>query len=323
MDISIIIVNYKSWNALSALLESIGSLKLKSCTLETIVVDNCSNDGKIIEFKENFSSVKFFENTGNNGFSNGCNYGASKASGTYLFFLNPDTELNQNALEKLWQSAKENPNFGVVTCNQYNESGKKYNQIRFFPSLLTLFGSFRIVYKIINKKKINRHFCTENKILHPDWTTGAVIFMSDYWFKKCNGWNEKYWLYFEDVDICRRIKNCGGTIALLTDCSILHKHGGASRINIKTKALTKTEVLISQHVYFSENYKGITLYIIQLLLVLSLSIQKAFLAIIGLLFMFIPKLQVNYFIYFNLKAYYWNAILNKTWISPRAIQYKK
>ena len=147
--------------------------------------------------------------------------------------------------------------------------------------------------------------------------------MSKNWFVKVDGWNEKYWLYYEDVDICKKVIKQGGTIALLRNTSILHKHGGASRINIKTKALTKTEVLISQHVFFHEHTKGIERHIIQLLLLLSLFLEKTILALLGILFFFIPKIKVNIYIYKNLLAYYFSVIWNKSWDSPRSMLFKK
>ena len=117
--------------------------------------------------------------------------------------------------------------------------------------------------------------------------------MSRNWFDKVEGWTEKYWLYFEDVDLCKKVNILGGKIALIRNTFIIHKHGGASRINIKTKALTKTEVLISQHVYFNEHTNGATNFIIQFLLIVSNLIEKTFLACIGLIFFFVPKLKVN------------------------------
>ena len=81
VDISIVIVNYKSWNDLKDCLQSIITINSSKFTLETIVVDNQSNDGRLEEFKTLFPSILFIENSGNNGFANGCNLGASNAKG--------------------------------------------------------------------------------------------------------------------------------------------------------------------------------------------------------------------------------------------------
>ncbi|MEY4433614.1 MAG: hypothetical protein RLZZ44_1748 [Bacteroidota bacterium] len=321
IDISIIIVNYKSWNDLKECLQSIVSIIGDRFTMETIVVDNQSNDGRIEEFKTLFPSITFIENSGNNGFANGCNLGASNANGNYFFFLNPDTTISEEAIFQLWQTAGTHPDFGIVCCTQINESNKKYNEIRFFPSLSRLFGPFRALSKLIHKSSIKKQYDTTQPIIFPDWATGAVIFMSRSWFEKVKGWTEKYWLYFEDVDLCKKVTQLGGKIALIRNTFILHKHGGASRINIKTKALTKTEVLISQHVYFNEHTNGLQNFCIQLLLVVTNLIEKTLLASIGTIFFFVPKLKVNIFIFKNILLYYSNALRKITWTSPRAMDY--
>ncbi|PRZ24018.1 glycosyltransferase family 2 protein [Flavobacterium granuli] len=323
VDISIIIVNYKSWNDLKDCLKSIVSIDSNRFTIETIVVDNQSNDGRIEDFRTLFPSVFFIENSGNNGFANGCNMGASIAKGNYLFFLNPDTIITENAIYELWNTSSGNSNLGIICCTQINESNKKYNEIRFFPSLKTLFGLSRALLKLIKKRNIKLNYNPEKEIIFPDWATGAVIFMSKDWFTKVKGWTEKYWLYFEDVDLCKKVRDKGGKIGLIRSVFIIHKHGGASRINIKTKALTKTEVLISQHVYFNEHTRGLENFTIQFLLITSILIEKTVLASLGLVFFFIPKLKVNILILKNLIRYYSNAVIKGTWISPRAMDYLK
>ncbi len=323
VDISIVIVNYKSWNDLKECLQSIVTIKSDLFTMETIVIDNQSNDGRIEDFRRLFPSISFIENTGNNGFANGCNTGAAIAKGNYLFFLNPDTIISEKAVHTLWLTTAANTDVGIFCCTQINESNKKYNEIRFFPSLATLFGPFRAWFKILHKQTIANNYSSDKPIVFPDWATGAVIFMSRTWFEKVQGWTEKYWLYFEDVDLCKKVQKKGGKIGLIRTAFIIHKHGGASRINIKTKALTKTEVLISQHVYFNEHTSGFEKFIIQLLLILELVIEKTILAFLGCLFFFVPKLKVNIFIFNNLVRYYYNALTKGTWTSPRAMGYLK
>jgi GT2 family glycosyltransferase len=322
IDISVIIVNYKSWEVLGECLDALKIIITESFCFEIIVVDNFSNDGRIDEFENLYPNIKFIKNTGNNGFANGCNIGAESSTGSYLLFLNPDTIANENALFELWKSAKNNPDFAIITCRQINEKLNKYKEIRFFPSLKTLNGTFRILDNYLNKRIIKKDFCESKKVVFPEWATGAVIFISSKWFKKINGWNEKYWLYFEDVDICKRAADHGGKVVLLRNVTILHKHGGATRLNIKTKVLTKTEVLISQHIYFNEHLKGINRIFAIFILVISLLLTKTVMGVLGFIFFFVPKIYVNFLILRNLLNYYFYAIYNKTWTSPRSVLYK-
>ena len=323
MDISIIIVNYRGWKALDECLESIKSIHSKTFDFEVLVVDNFSNDGQFPVFKHKYSTFMFIENSGNNGFSNGCNLGASMAQGNHFLFLNPDTKLTLLALETLLETAKSHTEIGILSCLQINENNIFYNQKNLFPALGRFFGISRSVYRNLNKKKLEIRFNKTDTIFYPDWVTGAVIFISREWFNKIAGWNEDYWLYFEDVALCKKMNSIGGKVAVTRQATIFHQHGGASRLNVKTKALTKTEVIISKHVYINNQFSTVVNLYLQTLLIIGVIVEKLFLSILSLILFFIPKLKVNRLMLKNLIIYYLNAIKNQTWISPRAMNYGK
>lgn len=323
LDISIIIVNYRGWKALDECLESIDTINSKTFSFEVIVVDNFSNDGQLTAFSEKYSKFTFTENSGNNGFSNGCNVGASKATGNYFLFLNPDTKVTLEALETLLQTAILNPEIGILSCLQINENNVFYNQRNLFPALGRFFGISRSIYRKVNKTKLEERFNNTYDLFYPDWVTGAVIFISRDWFHKIKGWNEDYWLYFEDVDLCKKTSDSGGKVAVTRKATIFHQHGGASRLNVKTKALTKTEVIISKHVYIDNQFYGGTRLFLQSLLILGVISEKIVLSFLSLFLFFIPKLKVNALILKNITVYYFNALKKQTWISPRAMNYMK
>lgn len=323
MDISIIIVNYRGWKALDECLESIETIISKTFLFEVIIVDNFSNDGQFPVFKQKYSKFTFIENTGNNGFSNGCNFGASIATGNHFLFLNPDTKLTLEALETLLQTAVSHPEIGILSCLQINENDVFYKQNNLFPAFGRFFGISRAIFRKLNKAKLEKRFNNTDDLFYPDWVTGAVVFISRNWFDKIKGWNEDYWLYFEDVDLCKKVSDLGGKVAVTRKVTIFHQHGGASRINVKTKALTKTEVIISKHVYISNQFStGIQIYL-QSLLIIGVLLEKTILSIVSLFLFFIPKLKVNRLMLKNLSVYYFNALQKQTWISPRAMNYLK
>jgi GT2 family glycosyltransferase len=323
LDISIIIVNYRGWKALDECLESIDSISTTTFTFEVIIVDNFSNDGQFPDFKQKYSKFTFIENTGNNGFSNGCNFGAAIATGNHFLFLNPDTKLTLEALETLLQTAVSHPEIGILSCLQINENNIFYKQNNLFPALGRFFGISRAIFRKLNKAKLEKRFNTKTDLFYPDWVTGAVVFISRNWFDKIKGWNEDYWLYFEDVDLCKKVFDRGGKVAVTRKATIFHQHGGASRLNVKTKALTKTEVIISKHVYISNQFStGIQIYL-QSVLIIGVLLEKTILSVLSLFLFFIPKLKVNRLMFKNLFVYYFNALQKQTWISPRAMNYLK
>jgi len=317
--ISVIIVNYRSWKHLTNCLNSLVSIVTDTFLMEVIVVDNFSNDGLFKKYQQKYPTVNFIKNSGNNGFANGCNLGAKNGTGNYFLFLNPDTIVSENPISEMLNLAKKQYDFGIISCEQKNAKGSVEKQVRMFPRLLLLFGFSRAIFMVMNRSKIEDKFHKSKKIIFPDWVSGSVIFIGKSWFEKVGGWNEDYWMYSEDIDLCKRISEIGGKIALTRASYIIHNHGGASRLNSKTSALTKTEVLISSHVYIQSHFKGISKYFAQIIVVISLLISKSILAVLGLIFFFIPKLKMNYFIGINLIKYYISAITCRSWLSVRSM----
>lgn len=321
--LSIIIVNYKGWNALEECLDSLEHIRSEKLALEVIVIDNCSNDNKFEIFKTKYSNFNFILNSGNNGFANGCNVGAANTTSEYYLFLNPDTKVTQQDLENYFQAYLDHSEIALLSCLQIDEKGNLYKQNNLLPTAVTFFGIPRAIYKKLFQSKIKKIFNNTAEFLYPEWVTGAVVLISKSWFDKVKGWNEDYWMYMEDVDLCKRVSDNGGKIAVLKSATIFHKHGGASRINVVTKALTKTEVIISKHVYISNNFSKITAFFLHIRLVFGVILEKLILTLLSIPLFFIKKLQVNRLIFKNYISYLFGVISNQTFISPRAINFKK
>ena len=318
-DLSIIIVCYKGWARLSKCLEVLDSFSGRNFKAEVIIVDNKSDDETIHKIEERFPKFQFIYNHVNGGFANGCNLGAKTAVGEFVLFLNPDTVVAETEVEKLLNQARHNPEFGIVSCRQVNEQGKESISYGTFPSLFNLTGFQRAIFR---PRTPHAAYRTPD-ISFPDWVSGSVILMRYETFKKESGFDEDFWMYFEDVDICRRIRNTGCEIAVCRNITIEHNHGGSSRINLNTTSLTKTEVHISRHLYISKHKKGFEKFLIQTFLVLNNIISGGVMAIIGLLLFFIPKVFSRTLIFYRLTSYYLGSLLRLSWISPRSVNFQK
>jgi len=187
---------------------------------------------------------------------------------------------------KMLMYYKHHKNCGIVSCLQKNSDGSYEKSMRLFPDLFTLFGFLRAIYKLVNKKSLQRKFNINKDTMYPEWVSGALVFISREWFKKIGGWNEDYWMYFEDIDLSKKVIDSGGKIALLRNAEIIHDHGGSSRINMKTTSITKTEVLISKHVYIYNHFNGFKHFLLQLLVIINTLISKLILLVLGLIFFF-------------------------------------
>ena len=127
-------------------------------------------------------------------------------------------------------------------------NGKFERMERFFPRWYTLTGLGKSLHRLLVRKQLDIDFDKNKALVFPEWLSGSVIFIRQKDFENLAGWNEKFWMYSEDVDLCKRAATKGGKMVLLQNVTIVHNHGGSSRINPETTALTKTEVFISRHV---------------------------------------------------------------------------
>lgn len=317
-DLSIIIVSFRGWNRLVKCLESLEAFTANIIKTEVIVVDNKSEETTILNIEKRFPKFRFIYNDVNGGFANGCNLGAKYANGEFILFLNPDTVATESEVEKLLNVARQNPEFGIVSCRQVNEKGKESVVYGTFPSLFNLTGIQRAIFR----PNPHRNESRIADICFPDWVSGSVILIRNETFKKADGFDEDFWMYFEDVDFCRRIRDAGWEIAYCRNITVEHNHGGSSRIDLKTTSLTKTEVHISQHIYISKHKAGFENFFIQTFLILNNLISGGVIAVTGLLLFFIPKMFSRTLIYFRLISYYIGSLLRLSWSSIRSVNFR-
>ncbi|MCF2947273.1 glycosyltransferase family 2 protein [Paraglaciecola aquimarina] len=322
-SVSVVIVNYRSWDKLAACLDSLLKTNTDNIKLEIIVVDNCSDDEKLDAFAAQYPSINFILNSGNHGFAHGCNTGAKASNSEYLFFLNPDTEVPTQLFSYLIDGLNKLPAFSIIATQKLSAKGKAERVERFLPRWYTLTGIGKAAHRFCIRSQLKQNFALDKEVVYPEWVSGSVIFMRSKAYKKLNGWNESYWMYSEDVDLCKRAANSDGKIALLQNVAIIHNHGGSSRINPVTSALTKSEVYISRHIYIAQHFNKKNVFVIQGLLTVKTLIKTGLIAFLSILAFNHPKAQVSRQLFKNLISYYTHALVNKTWLSPRSVLYKK
>lgn len=222
-DLSIIIVSYRGWQRLHKCLDSLESFKGDNFKTEVIIVDNNSGDEAIFETEKHYPQFRFILNKVNGGFANGSNIGARNSSGKYILFLNPDTVASENTVGRLLDIARQNSDFTIVSCKQITERDKESIATGEFPSLFNLTGFQRAIFR----SRKTPAALSDPDIIHPDWISGSVVLMSRVTFNNLKGFDEDYWMYFEDVDLCKRNSNLNGKVAFCRSVTIEHNHGGA------------------------------------------------------------------------------------------------
>ncbi|MCU0456669.1 MAG: glycosyltransferase [Bacteroidales bacterium] len=307
MDLSVIIVCYRGWEKLSKCLEALESFSITDFSMEVIVVDNNSDDGRVDEFEKKFSRIRFIRSSINGGYAYGCNLGAGHAAGDVLMILNPDTVANEKAVGHMLRKIREHEEPAIVSCSQASEDGKESRAYGRFPSLSP---------RNLNKAK------EEGTVINPDWVSGSLMMMRKETFSRLDGFDEDFWMYYEDVDICRRLRNRNGMILFFKDIGILHCHGGSSRIDLRTESITKAEVQKSRHLYIHKHFTGLDRILFQSIVVADNLVTGIISGLAGLVFFFIPKLLVRLYILIRLTGYYAGSLYRCSWRSTRSVRGK-
>jgi hypothetical protein len=238
-DLSIIIINFNTKNLLKNCLDSIFG-QTKDINFEVIVVDNGSTDFSQKMVKERFPQVLLVENQKNLGFAKANNQGAKLAKGDYLLFLNSDTLIVDNALYKLVKFAQKNKNLGLCAPTLLLEDGS-FQKGAFGPEptlwQLTL-GRF------LKTKKIA-------------WLSGAALLIKKDLFEKLGGFDENFFMYYEDVDLGKRVREAGYEISVCPEARVIHFLGQSIKKNRQRKLL----YFQSQGHFYKKHY-GFLAYLI-------------------------------------------------------------
>lgn len=205
--ISFIIVNYKSLQHLEKCIDSIYNT-ITSVPFEIIIVNN-SPEENLQTLQSKGKNILIIQNT-NTGFSTGCNLGVNYATGDYFFFLNPDTILLNDFFPELFGYFK-NKDFGAIGFKLYNSENQFQISFGEFPTILGEFRNKKIKKAFRKGKKdiINKidELYKLPKIV--DWVSGAAFLIKRSIFEKVGGFDERFFLYYEDSDLCKRINKAG------------------------------------------------------------------------------------------------------------------
>jgi GT2 family glycosyltransferase len=230
INVSIIYVYY---NTPREILDSIESLKeaAKGLMYEVIVLNNNSPKPPPSGLYKN-KLINVLENSKNVGFGAGANKAVRSAKGEYLFVLNPDTICNKNSIKLLFDRAKNDKKIGVLGPQQIDKNGKILHSIGSMPKLPDALFALSFLNKIwpgnpySNKywaKGVNRNAEQETETVG-----GACMLFPKKIFDKVGGFDERFFMYFEEADICWRIKTAGYKILYYPEAKIIHLIGGST-----------------------------------------------------------------------------------------------
>ncbi|MFP4368748.1 MAG: glycosyltransferase [Candidatus Kapaibacterium sp.] len=232
-DISIIIVNYNVKDFLLQCLRSIQTAQ-KALNVEVIIVDNNSTDGSVEFLKPMFPEYEFIDLEANIGFGKANNLAFEKARGRYILILNPDTILAEDTLEVMLKYMDNDPKAGIAGCKVLNDDGTfQLACRRGFPtpwaSFCKLFGLQKLFPDSELFARYNQTFKSINETYYIDAVIGAFMFCRKEVIDATGGFDEDFFMYGEDLDLCYRAKQLGWEVAYVHSTSIIHFKGESTK----------------------------------------------------------------------------------------------
>ncbi len=270
MDLSIVIVSYNTKELLEDCLKSIekSSDKLKK---EVFVVDNNSQDGSQEVLTKNFPQINLIANEDNLGFSKANNLAFKKTKGKYILVLNPDTQIQKDTLDKMFKYMEANLQVGISTCRVELASGVLDKDCRrHFPSPWRAFCHFSKLSEVLKGSKLFDQYymgyLSDKQGHEVDSCVGAFMFIRTAALKEVGHFDEDFFFYGEDLDLCWRFWEKGWKVTFTPLTKIIHHKGAASGMKSTSSHLTKAtkeskkrallESTKSMSLFYKKHYKN-------------------------------------------------------------------
>lgn len=255
--ISVVIVNYKVPECLRDAIRSIMDAELAD-QAEIIVVDNASNDNSKELITSEFKDVKWIQLKTNLGFGKACNIGAQSASGTFILLLNPDTVIAKDTLKVSVDFMQKHTDAGLMGPKILNQDGSLQASCRRgFVTPLVAFYYFTGISKLFPRSKhFARYHLTymdSEKSAQVDAVSGSFMFIRRSLFKELEGFDERFFMYGEDLDLCWRVREKGYSVYYHPLTQIIHRKGQSSSKSLWRSRFAFYEAMV----LFSRKYRHV------------------------------------------------------------------
>ncbi len=242
-EISIIVTSYNNQKNLKKSIDSIYEKFSDFFDWEVIIVNN--DEKQIIsDFPLDFSKVKIIDHKKNVGFGGGINLGAKEASGEFLFILNPDTEVLTDNIAAVLDEFEKDNDLGIIGGGVVDERNRR--QPWSAGKELSIYDLIRNNLGVSRSKMI----WNSQEKSQCDWVSGTAMFIRKDLFDRLGGFDGRFFMYFEDMDLCKRAWSIGKKVLFFPRFQVFHR-GGES---YEDKRLQKKHYYDSMERYFEKNY---------------------------------------------------------------------
>ncbi len=277
LKLSVVIVTYNSSDVIRDCASSLAGQEFDRTSCEILVVDNHSTDETVRVLQEEYPAFKQISGGTNEGFAVAANRGARKGTGEYLLFLNPDTILEKDFLRSCCAALGADPTIGVIGPRLVSPDGNVQPACWKAPSWQTLLAEAFLPH----------HLATRVVTVRPEVTTavsgvsGACLLTRRDVFERVGGFDEQFFMYYEDRDYCRRVETGAFRIMHLHDLVTIH--AGASSAHKDLETFFKT--YHRSRLFFYRKYLPLS-FLVRSVIRAGLSLRIASYAILGL---FLPR----------------------------------
>jgi len=222
--ITVVIVSWNVAGSLQACLASVAATRYPDT--EIIVVDNASTDNSA-KVARSAPGVTYIQNTSNLGFPKAVNIGLRQSRGDYILILNPDTRLPRNFFTSALDFFARHPDAWLMGPRLANPDGTPQGSVFPEPSILAAFREFWLGHQGLTQKFIPATHNLQPTIVNA--VSGSCLFFPRSTLDRVGLFTEQVFMYYEDLDFCRRIRSRGGKIYFLPGLTVMHEHGRSAR----------------------------------------------------------------------------------------------
>lgn len=254
--VTFIIVTWNNEHQIEACLDTIKLFT--TIPHEVIIVDNVSKDSTCDIISTKYPDVQLIKSKENLGFAKGNNLALEKVMTPYLCFINPDVVLTEDIAGPALKVLEEHDNIGLVTNKLYNEDGSNQKTTGRFTDFTSVFLSIShlscLIPNTLRKTLAPEYYKINKGYFFPDWVIGAEMFMRTTDAKKIDGFSTEYYMYMEDMDICKKVQSqLHKKIFYNADVSMVHLGGASEKQN---RSYSKQEKIYINTFLFCEKFYG-------------------------------------------------------------------
>lgn len=273
-SVSIVIVNWNTGKLLGHCLDSLRILPERSGIRHIIIVDNASADSSIEQARKiaDMAGCIILEQSENLGFAKANNIGIAYVQqhgghDDHILLLNPDTIVHMHAIENMVNALEHNIPVGIVGPKLLEKNGDIQPSVRAFPTLRIFFLLFVKLHRLFSATRAWQHYMmtgfTYDQEQQVDQVMGAAFLIRNTLLKKIGTLDESFWIWFEEVDYCKRAQMAGFAVLYTPEASVTHYKGVSFN---QLVGLRKTQPLLHSSLIYAKKHSGVGAYAILLIL---------------------------------------------------------